>query len=767
MLTLVATAMCLVPAAGRGPEVLPRRSAAARTAAVARTRSGRRNLSVLLEAVSATFGRPGERQPGKQVIAAQGVSTLGEVLDGPWYMNRHGRTRMTLEELRRGSGDDQPPAATGAWHVLLLKNTGLQPTLVFRDDNNRVYLLRLDPRGAPELATGAEMISSRFFHALGYYVPETYLTVFARERLVVETNATAVTSNADVRPLVPEHIDRLLEAVARRTDGHYRAVALRVPTDGVSLVGPYQLFGTRSDDPNDVIPHEHRRELRGLQVFSAWLNHARMDALHTFDIVVQPAGEPPHIRHYLFDFMATLGSGLNGPKAVWEGRDPIYAQGAAIRNISALGVYTPAWMRAKYPDLPAVGSFDSLTFEPDKWANVYDIAPFANRLPDDAFWAARQVAAFTDDDIRAIVRGRPVLGPEGRTLDRGLPDRSARPHCSHVLCEGASARRYRRPRRRAQRSSISPWSTSSRRRAVPDGLADLRQQGGKPSTVLGIEQRRISRYRRRPSALRPEATSWRASRRRAHLRAWPSASSCAERRTAYASSASIASGPAVRWSIRASSCARFRNRYVELEPERQRLFDTYARAMNVRLGENLTPEERFRALSPSEQTTFDGVTHALLHSPLTDDRGQPLGRAIDLVASIERIAGEQAGRSGDQQFRIYVTLRPNAPRSAGAVARVRAESREHGVPCGLSALVPPGRRRPECRSSRWPKTDSAPTSTSTIAPARHPSRCSTAISRHRIRTFAQVTTRNGTRSAGTASPTGGRRCSAPSGSAAG
>ncbi len=61
-------------------------------------------------------------------------------------------------------------------------------------------------------------------------------------------------------------------------------------------------------------------------------------------------------------------------------------------------------MRAKYPDLPAVGAFDSLTFEPDKWASVYDVAPFANRLPDDAFWAARQVAAFTDEDIRAIVQ---------------------------------------------------------------------------------------------------------------------------------------------------------------------------------------------------------------------------------------------------------------------------------------------------------------------------------------------------------------------------
>jgi len=43
----------------------------------------RRNLSVILEAMSATFSRDGERHPGKQVIAAQGVTRLAE-LDA-WY----------------------------------------------------------------------------------------------------------------------------------------------------------------------------------------------------------------------------------------------------------------------------------------------------------------------------------------------------------------------------------------------------------------------------------------------------------------------------------------------------------------------------------------------------------------------------------------------------------------------------------------------------------------------------------------------------------
>ena len=135
--------------------------------------------------------------------------------------------------------------------------------------------------------------------------------------------------------------------------------------------------------------------------------------------------------------------------------------------------------------------------------------------------------------------------------------------------------------------------------------------------------------------------------------------SCAARRGASASSASITSGPGARWSIRASSSGRSGTGTSSSSPSgRDSSTPTLGREREG--GENLTPEERFRALSPSEQTTFDAITHALMNSSLTDDSGQPLGTAFDLVAGLDRIAGEQAGRGGDQQFRIYVTLRPNA-----------------------------------------------------------------------------------------------------------
>jgi hypothetical protein len=101
-----------------------------------------------------------------------------------------------------------------------------------------------------------------------------------------------------------------------------------------------------------------------------------------------------------------------------------------------------------------------------------------------------------------------------------------------------------------------------------------------------------------------------------------------------------------------------RNRWVELEPERQKLFETYARELNLKTGSTESAAERFAEISVSQQTTFDGVTHALMRTSLTDADGRSLGRALDLVTGLERIAGQDPARGGDQQFRLYVTLKP-------------------------------------------------------------------------------------------------------------
>ena len=386
-----------------------------------------RDLSDLLELVSNVFGSPGERHPDVGVIPAEGVNTLGEVMDGPWYVNRHGRSRrMTREALMRGPGDDHPPRRDGAWEALTVKPYGTRTGILIADSSGALYMLRFDPKGYLEMATGATMVASRFFYALGYHVPENYIVYFEREQLVASDLGEDVTSMGGIRDLREEHIDRFLERVAIDPERGYRAVASRIPVAWEGFLGPYQVFGTRTDDPNDIVSHEHRRDLRGLFVFSAWLNHAYVRAGNTMDVLIVE-DDLPFVRHYLIDFTATLGSGGTRPKEVWEGNESVYDPTGAGKNILSMGIYTPRWMRAQYARFSSVGNFEYETFEPERWRSNHDIAPFANRLPDDNFWAAKKVMAFTDDDIAAIVSTGDYSDPEAEAwIIRCLIERRSR-----------------------------------------------------------------------------------------------------------------------------------------------------------------------------------------------------------------------------------------------------------------------------------------------------------------------------------------------------
>ena len=75
--------------------------------------------------------------------------------------------------------------------------------------------------------------------------------------------------------------------VPKSKDSLHRATASRaIPGTGL---GPYRYFGRRSDDPNDFVPHEHRRDLRGLAFVSAWIGHDDSRAINTYDALIEEA----------------------------------------------------------------------------------------------------------------------------------------------------------------------------------------------------------------------------------------------------------------------------------------------------------------------------------------------------------------------------------------------------------------------------------------------------------------------------------------------
>jgi hypothetical protein len=205
-------------------------------------------------------------------------------------------------------------------------------------------------------------------------------------------------------------VEELLLHAARDPKKGYRAVA-SLYLSGSKGLGSFRYFGTRSDDPNDVVPHEHRRDLRGLFVFAAWLGHNDVKSLNSLDMLVQEDGSR-YVKHHLLDFGASLGSDSFIAKSPRAGNAYLFAWKPAALQFFTFGLFVPRWAKAHYPDLPSVGRFESKIFKPEKWKPNYPIPALANRLPDDTFWAAKQVMVFTDEEIRAVVKTGQFSNPE-------------------------------------------------------------------------------------------------------------------------------------------------------------------------------------------------------------------------------------------------------------------------------------------------------------------------------------------------------------------
>ena len=370
-----------------------------------------RKLNDYFDLFSNMFGDVGEEQGEEEnktqaggiqgLIPAGGVNTLGEVLDSAWFTNRIASHPMSVADVRKGAGEGNGPSMDGPWTIVGAKTQGVTPGFRIRDSRGHNYLLKFDPLKYPEMATGADIIGSHLFHALGYNVPENYLVVFDEDKLVLGNDVKVTDATGEKRPMSERDVTAALARVPHREDGRIRGLAsLFLPG---KILGEFRYYGTRTDDFNDIVLHEHRRDLRGLFVFCAWLNHNDSRAINTLESLVEEDGRK-FIRHYLIDFGAILGSASVVSNTARDGNAYFWEMKPALAQIFTLGIFVPRWARAKYVKHPALGTIEHPSFEPEQWKPNYPNPAFQNRLPDDEFWAAKKVMAFTDEQLQAVVK---------------------------------------------------------------------------------------------------------------------------------------------------------------------------------------------------------------------------------------------------------------------------------------------------------------------------------------------------------------------------
>jgi len=348
------------------------------------------------------------RKLGGRPKQALNATPLDEVQDSSWFTQRAFTHPMTPAAMRRGPLRGDGPDLEHPWTIVAGKTQGVTPGFTIEDARGVRYVIKFDPMSDPELATGAEAIGTRLFWALGYNVPENYLVSFRPEILTVGAKATVKLQLGKKRPMTPDDLDVILAKVPRRADGRIRAIASRF-LSGKPL-GPIPFLGVRRDDPNDVIPHEHRRELRGYRVFCAWLNHNDCREINSLDLYVEDGGRH-FVQHYLIDFGATLGSASTGVNLRSEGSEYSFDLGQMGLSLATLGLYQRPWTRVEYPSIPGVGRFESAHFEPLDWKPNYPLPIFETMTSQDAFWAAKRVMAIDDALLRAAVESAEYSDP--------------------------------------------------------------------------------------------------------------------------------------------------------------------------------------------------------------------------------------------------------------------------------------------------------------------------------------------------------------------
>lgn len=345
-----------------------------------------------------TLGGTGERRD----VRALNVNTVDEVPDSSWFTNRIGRHDMAVADVVKGP-DRVASVSLENWVVSGGKPTGLQPGFRMMDPQGQIYQIEVDPPRNPELASAAETIGTAFYHAIGYNVVDVYLAEIDRPSLKISEKATMRDPlNGKRRRLRKHDLDNVFDRAARAANGRYRVLVSRFAPG--RPVGNFRYYGTRPDDPNDIVPHEHRRELRGARVFAAWLNHDDSRGINSLDMLESTNGRA-WVKHYMFDFGSILGSGTVFAQRHRSSNEYIFEQRPGWLTLVTLGLYVRPWMLIDYPEqLRSVGRFEARAFDPIKWKGEYPNIAFENMRPDDAFWGARIVARFTDEMIKGVVQ---------------------------------------------------------------------------------------------------------------------------------------------------------------------------------------------------------------------------------------------------------------------------------------------------------------------------------------------------------------------------
>lgn len=359
------------------------------------------------------------------VVGAESVdvNSLDEVPDSAWFTNRI--DTIGAAELRRGACSDAQRldpehAADGSWIIDKGKDSGYTRGFRVNIPGKGKYLIKAETIDLqPELQSAASLIGSAIHHAAGYYTSCEQVIWVRPSVFKLMPGLTTRGNFTSAVPLDQRALERIFEKSPKRGGLIRLGASAWIP--GLAI-GAYRFEGTRSDDPNDVVPHEDRRELRAMRLLAAWINRVDAREANTLDVWMADDARvsdssPGHVLHYQLDMSESLGG-----EWAWDsisrrlGHSYIIDYGDISIDLLTLGIRTSSWDRVeRIPGHEIFGYFDVNNFVPEDWKAEYPNAAFSRMSERDGAWMARILARFTPEMVHALAEAGDFTDPSNAT----------------------------------------------------------------------------------------------------------------------------------------------------------------------------------------------------------------------------------------------------------------------------------------------------------------------------------------------------------------
>ena len=337
------------------------------------------------------------------------ANSLDEVADSAWFTNRITKRGVIPLALGACTPEDILPKEVPDATWTIDKGKGDGATLGFRvklEDLGK-YMLKVDEALQPERASAASTIGAALYHAVGFTTSCEQVVYVRREQFKLKPGLKVVTNLGVETPFDEERLTTTLKTAPRR--GAMIRLQASKWLSGTS-VGPFRYEGTRADDPNDVVAHEDRRELRGSKLLAAWINHWDAREQNTLDSWIavdhdKPASSPGYVKHQIIDTSDAMGQ--RAPQrgmAPRQGHSYLFDFRDIFFDLATLGIVHRPWDGAELvKGRERFGYFSTDRFDPETWKSGYPNPAFLRMTERDAAWMARLIARFSPEDVRSIV----------------------------------------------------------------------------------------------------------------------------------------------------------------------------------------------------------------------------------------------------------------------------------------------------------------------------------------------------------------------------